>query len=68
MTSHHAIGGPVRYDVLAQLHRPRDPDLLAKACRDLAATGLSVRDIAQALRLDVGQVEGFLAAGGEEAA
>jgi hypothetical protein len=53
-----SIGGTHGHELLAALsgrdrHRPTDPQLIAKECRRLAATGLRPRDIAAALRLDL---------------
>jgi hypothetical protein len=44
----------------AQLHRPSDPSALARAARELAAQGLTLADIACALRLDVDAVQALL--------
>ncbi len=55
------IPGPLRYDELASLNRPRDTATLAAEVRRLLATGLSVRDIATALRLDLATVLDMLA-------
>ena len=44
------------YDRLARIHRPSNPAVLAMEMRRLHANGLTARDIAAALRLDIGQV------------
>lgn len=49
-----------RYDQLAQINRPRDESSLARECSRLRSTGLTARDIATALRLDLGTVLGWL--------
>jgi hypothetical protein len=54
------IGGALDYRVLAELHRPRDDAALAAECRRLAAIGLRARDVATALRLDLGEVLAIL--------
>lgn len=43
------------------LHKPSDPATLARECRHLADLGLTARDIAQALGLNVAEVRGLLA-------
>lgn len=48
------------HHALARLHRPTDPDLLARECRHLVDLGLTPRDIAQALGLNVAEVHGLL--------
>lgn len=54
----HSIGGLhsacAVYEALGarDRHRPADPALLVAEIRRLAATGLTSRDVAQALRLD----------------
>jgi hypothetical protein len=66
MRTRSRIGGPLNLHALAQLsrpetaHRPDDHAQLAAAARDLAAQGLTHRDIATALRLHPGQVAGLL--------
>ena len=50
------IGGALDYRVLAELHRPRDDASLAAECRRLHATGLTPRDVATALRVDLANV------------
>lgn len=47
-------------DALARLHRPTDPELLARECRHLVDRGLTVRDVAAALGLAVAEVHGLL--------
>ena len=47
-----AIGGILNYSAISQVHRPRDETAMARAVRDLAAQGLTERDIGQALGLD----------------
>jgi hypothetical protein len=44
------------YAAMANKHRPTDPDLLAAEIRRLHATGLTARDIATALRLQLDAV------------
>ena len=54
MTRRQSIGGPLNLaalSALATVHRPHDQAQLAAVARDLAATGLHVRDIATAMRL-----------------
>lgn len=63
------IGGPLDYQLLSQLHRPRDPVALRSEVRRLATSqGLTAEDIATALRLNLVQVREMLAASGDEAA
>jgi hypothetical protein len=48
------IGGPLgmeQYAILAQKHRPSEPQTMAAEIKRLRATGLSARDISAALRL-----------------
>jgi hypothetical protein len=54
------IGGPLRYDVLAQMHKPKTAEALCSEVRRLATTGLSPIDISAALRLDVAAVREML--------
>ena len=42
-------------------YRPTDPDVLAREAQALAALGLSVQDIAEALKLTPGSVTALLA-------
>lgn len=42
------IGEQLDYSTLAKLHRPTDPDLLAREAHALAALGFKPRDIAEA--------------------
>lgn len=51
------------YRQAAQRHRPTDPQALAIAVQDLAAQGLTLRDIAVALRMDIAEVLALLNAG-----
>lgn len=44
------------YRLRAATHRPTDPVALQREVRRLRAAGLKPRDIAQALRLGIGQV------------
>jgi hypothetical protein len=44
------------YDERAQLHRPRTPEGLSMAIRELRRQGLTARDIAQALRMPIATV------------
>lgn len=50
-----------RYELLAQLYRPTDREIMAKEVRRLAACGLKPVDISVALRLDLSQVREILA-------
>jgi hypothetical protein len=50
------------YAARAELHRPADPEAIAAEIRRLAATGLTPRDVAVALRLDVQAVHFALSA------
>ena len=54
------IGGVLDYRVLAELHRPRDATALSREARELAAQGLTERDIGQALGLDPAAVRRLL--------
>lgn len=64
-----SIGGVLRYDLLAQLHRPADPvDLQAEVRRLAGEQRLTAADISIALRLSLPQVREMLAATGAEAA
>jgi hypothetical protein len=59
-----SIGGPLglaQYAALASMHRPTDPESIDREVRRLHGTGLSRRDIAAALRLDLDQVVNALA-------
>lgn len=58
--STRTIGGTIDYSALADLHRPTDPDLQRVAVHELAARGLTVLDISNALRLDPALVEHLL--------
>ena len=54
MTHRNSIGGPLglaEYEALAAVHRPSDPAAMAAEIRRLAASGLTPRDVASALRL-----------------
>lgn len=62
------IGGALRYDQLAQLHRPTDQAALASQVRELSSRGLTERDIGQHLRLDPSAVRKLLALRDDEAA
>lgn len=57
---HDRIGGTLDYSKLAQRHRPTDQAGLAAAARDMAARGLTERDIGQALQLDATAVRALL--------
>jgi DNA-binding CsgD family transcriptional regulator len=57
------IGGTLHYSVLAEQHRPRDPEQLRLEVVRLMSTGLTTQDIAMALRLQVDQVLNLLAEG-----
>ena len=48
------------YTARAQQYRPRDESALARECYRLFATGLTARDIATALRLELGVVLAML--------
>jgi hypothetical protein len=64
-----SIGGALRYDLLAQLHRPTDPTALQIEVRRLAGEQrLSPSDISVALRLSLPQVREMLSATSAEAA
>lgn len=64
-----SIGGVLDYELLAQLHRPRDPAALRSEVHRLATSqGLTAADIATALRLNLAQVREMLAASPSEAA
>lgn len=54
------IGGAMNYARLSQVHRPADPQALAKEVRRLASTGLTATDIATALRLNLAAVREML--------
>jgi hypothetical protein len=54
--SRKIIGGVLLYELLAQQHRPRDDGALAAECRRLVSTGLTPRDVATALRLELADV------------
>lgn len=56
----------VDHDRLAQMHRPTDPSVVAGEIRRLRQTGLTARDIATALRLDLGVVFAALRSAGSE--
>lgn len=43
----------MRYDLLAQQHRPNDPAALSQEVRRLSAAGLKPRDIASHLALHI---------------
>lgn len=62
------IGGPVRYDVLAQMHKPKTAEAMCHEVRRLATTGLTPVDIATALRLNVAAVREMIIASPAEAA
>jgi len=57
------IGGPLRYDLLANIHRPLDPRQIAAEVRRLVASGMSDGDVAAALRLDIQQVRRMVGCG-----
>jgi hypothetical protein len=61
------IGGAQRYDQLANANRPHDEQSLARECSRLRLTGLTPRDIATALRLDIGEVLELLREGARHA-
>ena len=50
------MSAAIDYDKLARIHRPSDPAVLPLEIRRLRQNGLTARDIAAALRLDLGQV------------
>jgi len=56
MTTSSNTGSAQRYDQLANAHRPQDEHLLACEVSRLIGTGLKTRDVATALRLDLGVV------------
>lgn len=45
-----------QWQLLADMHRPADPQAIGAEIRRLHQSGLTVRDVAVALRLDLGQV------------
>jgi hypothetical protein len=51
-----SIGGALDYRRLAELHRPEDPQAIAKEIRRLHASGLKAGDIAAALGIAVEQI------------
>lgn len=55
------IGGVLRYDQLAALHKPTDAQALAREIKRLRGTGLTPIDISVALRIDQAQVREMLA-------
>lgn len=66
MTRRNTIGGRLgmqEYAVLANLHRPTDPEALTAEIHQLHRGGLKPLDISTALRLSVVQVAAVLAAG-----
>jgi hypothetical protein len=50
------IGGALDYARLALLNRPTDRQALAREVTRLVGTGLTPRDVAQALRIDLADV------------
>jgi len=56
----------VDHDRRAQMHRPTDPSVVAGEIRRLRQTGLTARDVAALLRLDLGVVLAALRAAGSE--
>jgi len=44
------------WQMLANMHRPTDPEAIAAEIRRLRKTGLTARDISNTLRLDLGVV------------
>ena len=50
------IPGELDWRRLSEQHRPDDPAQLTAEIRRLHATGLTARDVASALRLDLGLV------------
>ena len=63
-----SFGGITHYDMLAQMHRPTDPEALRQEVNRLATSqGLTAADLATALRINLAQVREMLAASGEEA-
>ncbi len=55
------IGGTLDHHAMALLHRPVDPDDLAREAHRLVAAGLTILDVAAALRLTPGSVSSLLA-------
>ena len=51
-----SIGGVLNLEALRNLHRPTNPAGLVAEARRLAATGLTARDVAQALRMPFPEV------------
>lgn len=58
-----SIGGILNYSALSQVHRPREETAMARAVRELAAQGLTERDIGQHLGLDPTAVRRLLVSG-----
>jgi hypothetical protein len=56
-----------RYNELANANRPSDRQSLVRECSQLLSTGLKARDIAQALRLDIGEAMELLREGASHA-
>lgn len=54
------IGGTLDYAAMAQLYGPQNEATMANAARELAARGLTERDIGQHLRLDPTAVKRLL--------
>ncbi len=50
----------IDYQRRADQHRPRDESAMARECSRLVATGLTPRDVATALRLDLAEVLAWL--------
>jgi hypothetical protein len=62
MTSRSQIPGAVDWRTLAERHRPSDPSALAKEVKRLARDGLTARDVAEVLGLNVAVVAAILEA------
>jgi hypothetical protein len=59
--SRKTIPGVVLYDVLANLNRPKCPHCLRREALELAGRGLSARDVADAMRVDLATAMEWLA-------
>ncbi len=60
VVSRHHIGGTLDRAALAVLHRPTDPETMARAACALAARGFKPRDIADVLGLSKAAVTQLL--------
>lgn len=55
-----SIGGKLDANALAMLHKPTAPELLAREAQRLIGDGLSIPDVASALRLSSAAVADLL--------